>query len=1503
MSTMNIIKAPPEFSENIGYERYKKELRVWQLLKVCKKSEEGPLIFRTLPEYAKAAVIDLDTDVIGAEDGLESILERLNLLYLAEKNQRIFDALDTFENYKRSPSMTMSKFVLEFNKLHGVVSGYGCKYPDGVLAYRLLKAANISHEHAKLIRATIPTGGWSCKSLLDQLHKVFCDVPTTPNPPSSQAIKVEPVYHTITDQQSMLKESIYDDYDSDNCIPYQQEPVYYPKSPYEEYDIYYSPIHDRKYNQWRKPSKQSFYPPQGYQKPKRFIDDPSLRSSLRGTYNRSKTAVNPKDPRGNYTTCRRCRSIYHWVEDCPHVPDDEKLPRQTKTYFGNTVEEEIYVGLFQSNVQSSSDEITCLLGETLDMAVLDSGCPKTVCGQDWLTEYLKSRTDIQSSDIQCLESKVLFRFGDSKPISSIKKVLLPLNIADKDILLETEVVPSKVPLLLSKETMQKAKAHMDYDEDTISLFGVKQAMICTSTGHYAIPIKKPNIYNDVLSNKDENVVLFNLKEDANVKAVAKKLHIQFSHPKSNRLIKLVKDAGVDNSELEDELKILDNKCDTCKRFKKTPPRPVVSLPMSSEFNHTIAMDLKIYENNETYFLHLIDHATRFSAACVIKSKKKEIIIDNLFKHWIGIFGTPHRILSDNGGEFANSEFIDMCENLNINFITTAAEAAWSNGMVEKHNHIIGEAVYKITEDIHCSVEVALCWAINAKNSLKSIYGFSPYQLVFGKNPNLPSVFENKLPALEGVTGSKLIASHLNALHKAREEYIKAEASEKIRRALRAKMRTHSNVTYYNSDEVFYKRDDDNRWRGPGRVIGQDGSKVLIKIPTGMISVHSSRVVLTSDAEDKRNNSDPPSKKDNTEQEKNAEHDHIINDDDDTDITNDQNTNELNESVINYPHDLPDLLAENENLVENGEVNEINNQHDSLNEDPIPNTENEKAKPLTVQDLPKVHTYIQYRTPDSDEWLNGEVTKRGGKVTGIYKFWLNVRDLDTNIESGVDFENGVTEWRPLEHNVLLTSLKDDKFSEAKQKELSNWEKMNVYNEVHDDGQPYITGRWVYTEKVKEGKLERKARLVCRGFEEQSEIQKDSPTCNKDSLRIGISIMSSKNWDMNSLDIKAAFFQGKELTRDVFMKPPKEAKSSGKLWKLRLCVYGLDDGSRNWYFSLKEALEKFHCKCSKLDPAVFTYHQNSELLGILIIHVDDILWSGTEEFVNDVILKIRSTFSISSENRSAFKYIGLHLSQDQTGIHLDQEKYVNELSEIQIPMGRKSSINSDVTEKERDDLRSLIGKLSWVAQQTRPDISFSVSQLGSNIKEAKVKHLLEANKVVRRCKAHNIHMFFPRLDLDQMIIRCYGDASYNKHKDGGSQGGIFIELVSNEKTAPVMWYSRRIRRVVRSTLAAETLAMAEAIEAGQYIAAITSEMLYEGKRTIPVHAVTDNYSLYESAHSTKCSTDLKLRIDLGIIRETIKIDGVKLTWVSSSNQLSDVLTKDGVDPSTILSHITQ
>ena len=149
------------------------------------------------------------------------------------------------------------------------------------------------------------------------------------------------------------------------------------------------------------------------------------------------------------------------------------------------------------------------------------------------------------------------------------------------------------------------------------------------------------------------------------------------------------------------------------------------------------MDLKEWTegSNKTWFLHMIDHATRYNASSIIKSKRKEIIVDEMFKIWVKIFGYPKRILVDNGGEFDNQDFRDFCENLNITIKTTAAESPWSNGMVERHNGIIGESVAKIINDINCTLNVALSWALSAKNSLQNFHGFSPNQLVFGRNPN------------------------------------------------------------------------------------------------------------------------------------------------------------------------------------------------------------------------------------------------------------------------------------------------------------------------------------------------------------------------------------------------------------------------------------------------------------------------------------------------------------------------------------------------------------------------------------------------------------------------------------------------------------------------------------------------------------------------------------------------------------------------------------------------
>ena len=110
----------------------------------------------------------------------------------------------------------------------------------------------------------------------------------------------------------------------------------------------------------------------------------------------------------------------------------------------------------------------------------------------------------------------------------------------------------------------------------------------------------------------------------------------------------------------------------------------------------------------------------------------------MFKHWVSIFGTPRKILSDNGGEFRNELLREVGDLLDVEIMTTAAEAPWANGIVERHNAVFGNILEKVVADTKCSMDKGVAWACCAKNALHNSFGYSPNQHVFGRNPSLPA---------------------------------------------------------------------------------------------------------------------------------------------------------------------------------------------------------------------------------------------------------------------------------------------------------------------------------------------------------------------------------------------------------------------------------------------------------------------------------------------------------------------------------------------------------------------------------------------------------------------------------------------------------------------------------------------------------------------------------------------------------------------------------------------
>ena len=126
--------------------------------------------------------------------------------------------------------------------------------------------------------------------------------------------------------------------------------------------------------------------------------------------------------------------------------------------------------------------------------------------------------------------------------------------------------------------------------------------------------------------------------------------------------------------------------------------------------------------------------------------------------------------------------------------------------------------------------------------------------------------------------------------------------------------------------------------------------------------------------------------------------------------------------------------------------------------------------------------------------------------------------------------------------------------------------------------------------------------------------------------------------------------------------------------------------------------------------------------------------------------------------------------------------------------------------------------------------------------------------------------------------------------------------DERCIPICGKSKRIRRVVRSTLAAETLAMADGIDLGVFLATLFCEIAYgvADPQLLPIKCITDCKSLLDAIKSNKLVSEKRLRLELSAIKENLSKGHVTdVKWVEANEQLADCLTKHGSSPIKLLS----
>ena len=123
------------------------------------------------------------------------------------------------------------------------------------------------------------------------------------------------------------------------------------------------------------------------------------------------------------------------------------------------------------------------------------------------------------------------------------------------------------------------------------MYGQVVQLGLTSTGHYILPLTPAlNVFHKAETGQcDSDQLTLYVEKVCNgstASLIAKKLHRQFAHATADKLIATLKNSNSswkDNPTLKKKLvEVVDN-CDTCQKYRKPPARPVVALPLATNF--------------------------------------------------------------------------------------------------------------------------------------------------------------------------------------------------------------------------------------------------------------------------------------------------------------------------------------------------------------------------------------------------------------------------------------------------------------------------------------------------------------------------------------------------------------------------------------------------------------------------------------------------------------------------------------------------------------------------------------------------------------------------------------------------------------------------------------------------------------------------------------------------------------------------------------------------------
>ena len=509
---------------------------------------------------------------------------------------------------------------------------------------------------------------------------------------------------------------------------------------------------------------------------------------------------------------------------------------------------------------------------------------------------------------------------------------------------------------------------------------------------------------------------------------------------------------------------------------------------------------------------------------------------------------------------------------------------------------------------------------------------------------------------------------------------------------------------------------------------------------------------------------------------------------------------------------------------------------------------------------------------------------------------------------------------LSYHEAMNSSNKDKWCEAAKKEIEELEGKLTWVEVpmSEAKSKIIPGTWVFRVKRNpSGEIKKyKARYCMRGDLEELDPTEDTyaPTVAWSTVRMFLVLCMILGWTTVSVDFSNAFVQSK-LPSPKWMHLPRgfgSTRGPGTCLRLVKSLYGGRSSPNLWSKTAKEGLEKCGLKQSKYDPCLF-YKPGM----IVVLYVDDAgIGAKDPADIDDLIEKLRELkFELKKEGNFN-EFLGIKFDKRKDGsIELTQTGLIDKIlatagmtdcNPNRVPATGPLGTDPDGEPMDESwNYRSIVGMLLYLSTNSRPDISFAVSQVARFCANPKASHATAVKTILRYLKRTRDKGMIIKIDK-KLTLDLFVDADFcglfkvEPDVDSNSvrsRSGFIVKLAG----CPLTWRSSLQTSIACSTLEAEYTALSDSLKTLIPLKRLLIEACAEVdlpdpiKATIRARAFEDNQGCYYLATNQRITSRTRWYLNKFhwfwqfVSKNGITGDTVAVEEIDTSLQDADYFTK--------------